>query len=466
MDDSSQIGLIPMTKPKSVPQRVAIIGAGIAGLTAAHRLTTKGHSVRLFEATNRIGGAIRTEISDGWLVEGGPNSLLLNHPNAEYLIHELNLESELQESNPTARKRYIVRGGKPIAVPLSPFALLGSPLFSIGAKLRILAEMRQRPLTRRSDLTIEEFTRFHFGQEVVTYALNPFVAGVYAGNPSRLSARFAFPNIWEMEKMDGSLLRSQAKTAKANGGRPSARIVSFRRGLQTLPDTLAARLAAGILETGARVETLLPGPPWNVVWSNGLATRTEAFDYVLATIPGHALAKLRFGALGERPLASLDAIEHPPVSSLFLGYRRDQVAHPLDGFGLLVPEIEKRRILGVLFSSTLFPQRAPENHVALTVLVGGTRSPEIARLDSGQLLDLITPNLQTLLGVRGQPVFQHHTYWPQAIPQYNLGYDRYFEVMEEVERRNARLFFGGQVKDGISLPSCIKAGERLAGYVN
>lgn len=455
-----------MTKPKSAPRRVAIIGGGITGLTAAHRLTLQGHAVRLFEAANRIGGAIRTETSGGWLVEGGPNSLLLNHPCAEHLISELDLESELQETNPDARKRYIVRRGKPIAVPLSPLELLGSRLFSVGAKLRILAEMRQRPITRRVDLTIEEFTRFHFGQEVVTYALNPFVAGVYAGDPRRLSARFAFPNIWEMEKMDGSLLRSQAKTAKANAGRPSARIVSFRRGLQTLPETLAARLPAGTLETQARVETLLPGPPWKVVWSNGLATRTEPFDYVLATVPGYALAKLRFGSLGERPLASLAAIEHPPVSSLFLGYRRDQVAHPLDGFGLLVPEIERRTILGVLFSSTLFPQRAPENHVALTVLIGGTRSPEIARLDADQLLGLITPDLQALLGVRGKPVFQHHTYWPQAIPQYNLGYDRYFEAIEEVERRNDRLFIGGQVRDGISLPSCIKAGERLAGYIN
>lgn len=452
--------------PPSGPRRIAIIGAGITGLTAAHRLTQKGHTVRLFEGSNRIGGVIRTDMTGGWLVEGGPNSLLLNEPMVDYVLNELGLESELLETNPQARKRYIVRGGKPLPVPLSPLALLGSRLFTVGAKARILGEMFQRPRTRNSDLTIEEFTRVHFGREVVKYALNPFVAGIYAGNPGRLSARFAFPNIWEMEKMNGSLLRSQMMTTKANGGRPSARIVSFPQGLQTLPNAFAARLPPGTLETRARVETLIPGPPWNVIWKNTETTRTESFDYVIAALPGPALSRLRFGSLGERPLAGLDAVEHAPISSLFLGYRRDQVAHPLDGFGMLVPEIEGRTILGILFSSSLFPQRAPENHVGVTVLVGGMRRPELARLATDQLLGLITPDLESLLGVRGEPVFQHHTFWPDAIPQYNVGYERYFELVEEVERRNNQLLIGGQIRDGISLPSCILAGERLARNVN
>jgi oxygen-dependent protoporphyrinogen oxidase len=448
--------------PSRTRRRIAVIGAGLTGLTAAHRLTAQGHAVRLFEATHRIGGAIRTEINGGWLIEGGPNSLMLSEPIVEHLLRELGLEPELQETNPAARRRYLVRHGRPRAIPLSPFALLGSRLFSVGAKLRILAEMLQRPRTRRHDVTIAEFTRFHFGQEVVTHALNPFVAGIYAGNPGRLSARFAFPTLWEMEKMDGSLLRSQMKTAKANAGRPSPRIVSFRRGLQTLPDALAARLLPETLETRARVETLLPGPPWKVVWSNGQTTQTERFDSVIAALPGPALARLRFGSLGERPLASLDAIDHPPVSSLFLGYRRDQVAHPLDGFGLLVPEVEQRSMLGVLFSSTLFPDRVPDQHVALTLLVGGTQAPEMARFATDQLLSLVAPDLQSLLGVRGDPVFHHHTFWPQAIPQFNVGYDRHFETIEQVERQNHRLLIGGQVRDGISLASCIMAGERLA----
>src|SRR5581483_256853 len=158
----------------------------------------------------------------------------------------------------------------------------------------------------------------------------------------------------------------------------------------------------------AHLEALVPGNPWSVVWNDGVTTHTEKFDAVVAALPAPALAQLRFGMLGERPLASLDTIEHPPVASLFLGYRRDQVAHPLDGFGVLTPEIEKRAALGILFSSSLFPHRAPAGFVALTVMVGGTRRPDLARLPAEKLLTVIEPDLRQLLGVQGAPVFQRH----------------------------------------------------------
>ena len=175
---------------------------------------------------------------------------------------------------------------------------------------------------------------------------------------------------------------------------------------------------------------------------------------------------MRFGALGERPLASLDSIEHPPVSSIFLGYRREQVAHPLDGFGVLMPEVERRSVLGVLFSSSLFSNRAPAGHIALTVIVGGTRQPEIARLPSDEILTRITPDLRQLLGVSGAPVFCRHTFWPRAIPQYNLGHETHLETIAAAERAHPGLFIGGQARDGISLPACVAAGEKLAARVS
>jgi oxygen-dependent protoporphyrinogen oxidase len=443
---------------------IAILGAGITGLTAAHRLARLGHRVRVFEATERVGGAIRTEQVDGWLIEAGPNSLLAGEPALAALLAELGLASESVSANSAARNRYIVRGGRPLAVPLSPPALLGSPLFSLGAKLRIAREFFASRRVRTIDLSLEELVRAHFGQEVVDYGLNPFVAGVYAGNPKKLSGRYAFPKLWMQEQTHGSLLRGQIAAAKARraAGAAPPEPFSFRRGLQTLPDALAARLPAGTLTLRARVETLIPGRPWNLIWTDGTATQTEKYDTIIAALPAPALAQLRFGTLGERPLASLDTIEHPPVASLFLGYRREQVAHALDGFGLLVPEVEQRSILGVLFSSTLFPGRAPNGHVALTVLVGGTRQPQLARLPAEKLLPIVERELAELLGVRGAPVFQHHTSWPRAIPQYNLGYEVHLETMVAAERAHAGLFIGGQARDGISLPACIAAGENLA----
>lgn len=444
---------------------VAVLGAGITGLTAAYRLSQRGHRVRLFDAATKVGGAIQTELVEGWLVERGPNTLLTGEPALSALIAELGLASEQVSANPNARNRYIVRRGVPMAAPLSPPGFIRSPLFSAGAKLKLLSEFLQRPRNRTTDVSLEEFARGHFGQEIVDYALNPFVTGIYAGDPKALSTRHAFPKLWQLEQQHGSLLRGQFALAKTRKDLSKPGIVSFRRGLHVLPDAVARRLPPGTLALGARVQALIPGPPWNVVWEAGGQTYTEPFDVVLAALPAPALAQLRFGPLGERPLASLDPIVHPPVTSLFLGYRRDQVKHPLDGFGMLVPAVEKRSILGVLFSSTLFEGRAPAGHVALTVLMGGTRQPEMARLSPGELLPASETDLQQLLGISGQPVFQRHTFWPRAIPQYNLGYGQHLETMAAVERAHAGFFLGGQARDGIALPACIAAGERLASCV-
>lgn len=456
-----------MSAPTSSPPKsIAVLGAGATGLTAAYRLAQKGHRVRVFEASDRVGGAVRTEIVDGWLIEGGPNSMLAGDPAVAALIDELGLSGQRVAANPSAKNRYIVRKGKPVAAPTSPPAFLGSSLFSLGAKFRLFGEMMFKPRVRVADVSLGDFVRDHFGRELVDYGLNPFVGGVYAGDPRKLSARHSFPKLWEIEQKHGSIIRGQiaeAKARKASGKpKPAGGIFSFTQGLQAIPDALAARLPAGALSRNARIEALVPGERWSVVWADGGATQNETFDHVVAALPAPALAQLRLGTLGERPLASLDTIEHPPVSSLFLGYRRDQVAHPLDGFGVLVPEIEQRSVLGVLFSSSLFPGRAPDGHVALTVMVGGTRNPDLARQPAAKILAGVERDLRELLGVRGDPIFQRHSYWPRAIPQYNLGYERHLEAMNAAERTHRGLFLGGQARDGIALPACIAAGEKLA----
>jgi oxygen-dependent protoporphyrinogen oxidase len=443
---------------------IAILGAGITGLTAAHRLSQRGHRVRVYEQSGRVGGAIRTENTGGWLIEAGPNTLLTGEPAVTALIRELGLDDQVVTASPGASHRYIVRRGRALALPLTPPALLASPLFSLEAKVRILVELLSGRRVRTADLSLEDFIRSHFGQEIVDYALNPFVSGVYAGNPQKLSARHAFPKLWQLEQLHGSLLRGQLAAAKARRARHEAApaVSSFAHGLQTLVHALASRLPAGTLTLGSRLDGLIPGARWNVIWNDGETARTESFDAVIAALPAPALAALRLGPLGERPLAGLDSIEHPPVASLFLGFRRDQVAHPLDGFGLLAPAVEQRAALGVLFSSSLFPGRAPGGHVALTVMAGGTRRPELAALPPDRLLAAVRGDLGELLGVTGEPVFQRHAFWPKAIPQYNLGYERHLESMAACERTYPGLLIGGQARTGIAVPACIAAGEMLA----
>lgn len=451
----------------SQPTTVAVIGAGITGLTAAFRLHQRGLKVKVFERSARAGGAIRTLREGGWLAEAGPSSLMFGAPELKQLVQDLGLEPRMLTANPAAKKRFIVCGGKFVPVPMSPVSFLSTPLFGARTKLSIFTELLTRPRVRTTDLSLAELVRSHFTQTLVDYAVDPLIAGIYAGDPEKLSVKHAFPSLWEAERSHGSLIRGMFAGAKAKKARGEASgpapLVSFDGGLQTLPETIVAALPADAVMLNTAVETIIPGQPHRIVWKDAAGLHQSGeFDLVVLALPAPALAQLTFGTLGERPLASLDAIQHPPVSSLFLGYRREQVAHPLDGFGGLAPGIERRDVLGILFSSTLFPGRAPEGHVGLTVFVGGMRQPEHARLATPQLLERIGRDLRELVGASGEPVFVKHSFWPKAIPQYQLGYESHLETMTRLEQAHAGLFLGGQVRDGISVPDCVKAGCRLA----
>lgn len=449
----------------AAPRTIAIIGGGITGLTAALRARRAGIRVTVFEQGNQPGGCIVSRRRRDWLVEGGPNSLQFG-PDVGKLADDVGLGSAVITAAPASQNRFIVRDGRIQPLPSSPLSLLTTSLFSFRARFGIFAEMRLRRLDRPRDVSLSEFVRAHFGQEMVDYALNPFVGGVYAGDPDQLSAKHSFPTLWRIEREHGSLLRGMGAEAKAKRkrGEPrgAPRIVSFAEGLQTLPQAIAAALPEGSIEYGATVSNVIPGREWKVVWSRNGTVDMKSFDAVVLAIPASALAALCFGENDERPLSPLEEQPHPPVASLFLGYRRENVRHPLDGFGALVPARENLSILGVLFSSSLFPGRAPEGRVGLTVFAGGMRQPDIARLSAEDLLKRVAPDLRHLLGVEGEPEFVHHTFWPRAIPQYNLGHERFLEAITRCEAAYPGLFIGGNCRDGISLPDCIRSGNRLA----
>jgi oxygen-dependent protoporphyrinogen oxidase len=241
---------------------IAVLGAGATGLAAAYRLTQLGHRVRVFEQSNRIGGAVKTESSDGWLVEAGPNSLMSGEPALASLIDELGLTKQRITASSSAKNRYIVRRGELVRVPLSPRELLGSALLSIGGKIQVLSELLTRPRVRTGDVSIAEFGRSHFGSEFVEYGIDPFVSGIYAGNPSRLSARYGFRKLWALEQKHGSLLRAQQSIAHERKSRsePKATIFSFQQGLQTLTNALATGVPRGAITLNASLDSLLPGP--------------------------------------------------------------------------------------------------------------------------------------------------------------------------------------------------------------
>jgi oxygen-dependent protoporphyrinogen oxidase len=451
--------------------KVAVLGGGVTGLTAAWKLQQAGHDVRVLESSARVGGSVLTETAQGWLVEGGPNALQ-ESPEVGSLLVELGLGSQRVVAAPDARNRYIVRKGELVALPTPSdvAALVSTPLLSFGSKLKVTAEMTRSPRERTEDVSVADLVRDHFGSEILERFVQPLIGGIYAGDAERLSAQYAFPKIWDAEKTSGSLVRAGLEASKKRKtlGLPPSALISFKGGLQALTDALAARLGPKSVQLGADVQAIAPGPggKWRVTWEEEKKEGTGQFDCVVAALPAWALAGLRIGAAGKRPLSGLADVEHPPVASVFLGFRRDDVGHPLDGFGALVPMSEGRSFLGVIFSSSLFPGHAPKGHVALTAFAGGALQPEIALLPKKELIARVLGDLQELLGVDAKPAFARHTLWKRAIPQYNLGYGRHLEAFAECERDHPGLFIGGNSRNGISLPDCILSGAALAKRVS
>lgn len=450
--------------------RVIVCGAGLTGLTTAWHLHRAGAQVTMLDAAGDIGGVIGSTRRDGYLVEHGPNSCLLTGELAQ-LIDALGITSALRPAAPQAQRRYIVRNGRPIEVPSSPRAFLTSPLFGTVAKLRMLAEPFVARRMSTGDESVAAFVRRRLGVEPLTYAVDPFVSGVYAGDPERLSIAHAFPRLAAMERDHGSLLRGaiamgrQGRVARAQSGSATARatMVSFADGMVTLPAAIADAIGREQVQCRTRVMAIdaHDGGAAVTIQRDGIVSTLHA-DIVISTLPLHAFATIDLPPAVRPFAARLHALPYPAVTSVALGYRRSDVAHALDGFGMLVPSIERRTTMGVLFSSTLFAGRAPADHVLLTCFVGGVRRPELGRADTDALRALVEPELAALLGARGAPVFVHRVTWPRAIPQYDMGHDTTVQAAASIEQAMPSLLIDGQFRRGVSVGDCVAAGALIA----
>jgi protoporphyrinogen/coproporphyrinogen III oxidase len=447
-------------------KKVAIVGAGITGLVAAWKLQKFGVEVELFERKAEPGGAIKTVKQDEWQVEYGPNTLLLKDRLVAEFITELGLNGEKQVANPQAEKRFIVKDGALEPLPSSLKSAIKTPLFSLTGKFRILAE----PFISKSsdrDQTVADFVERRLGSDVLDYAINPFVAGIYANRPEYLSLRHAFPFMDDLEQEYGSLIWGTFAGAKKRkeSGRIDRELISFERGMQQLPRTIADQIHH--LYLNHEIQSVSKqDEQWTVHSSLG---QFGPFDHVILNTPLYKLNKHLIPVSSEK-LNVLNKVKYPPLSVMLLGFKKDDIEHELDGFGFLVPEKENRKILGALFSSTLFDGRAPENCHLVTVFIGGGRQPKLAVQESEKLLETVLEELKDLIGLNGTPEFKDHIYWPQSIPGYHVGYDEILDTIREIEENNEGLILAGNFKNGISVPDCIKNGlklaDQLAGSVN
>ena len=449
---------------------VAIIGAGITGLTTAFYIKRSGVPVTLYEASDRVGGAIQSIRAEGYMAEFGPNTILETSPKVTQLVIDAGLASRRMDPDPKASARYVVRYNRPIEMPGSPLGFFTTQLFTARAKLAVLREPFVPPRRDGKEESVAEFVVRRLGQEFLDHAIDALVGGVYAGDPYKLSVPHAFPKLGQLEARYGSLIKGQifgARERKRRGeiAKDRAPKFSFDTGLQALPDTLRERLGEAVRLNTTVTRLTQTSEGWTLdVRERGQQSRAEHSAVIYAGTAFN-LADMEVQTSMPLRLSTFAEIRYPPVASVVLGFRREDVAHPCNGFGMLIPRVEGFKILGTIFSSSLFPNRAPAGHLTLTSYVGGERYPDLASLPHEKLFALTCEDLRVLLGVRGKPTFQHCVFYPRAIPQYNVGYGRYREQMTDIEGKAPGLFFAGHYRDGISLSDTIVSACKVADRV-
>lgn len=435
-------------------KKVCVIGGGISGLVAAFLLKNKGFDVTLFEKSQRVGGNIQTVKMDDFTIEYAPNSLLKS-PRLVDLIKTLDLESEVLAANPTNKKRYVLQNGKLKSLPMTLAKMATDDFFSLKARLRLLKEPLIKSKSPDGESVAQFFER-RLGREIVEKAADPFIAGIYAGNPENLSVKAAFPRLYELERDYGSLLVGSLRSKAEQADKNFPRTFSFANGVQTLTDKLAEKLDESA-EVNAAITSIEKTA--NGKWLVKSGAGESVFDVLILSTSADAAANLieNFDiGLSEQ----LKKIYYPPVAMVFFGIRRETIGRDLDGFGFLVPSSERRRILGTIWNSAVFGNRAPENYHLTTTFVGGARNQEIYEKSDEEIFETVYDELKSVLNLRAKPEFMHLKRWRKAIPQYNLSYETIENGIQTFENKNSGIKFCSNFYRGISVGDCVKNAYR------
>lgn len=463
-------------------ERVVVIGAGLTGLAAAHRLVTHAASSRspvevvVLDAKERIGGAIWTKQVDGFTLEGGADSFITNKPWARDLCLELGLKDQIIHTDDRNRRSFVVRNGKLLPVPdgftlMAPAKLgplLASPILSVRGKMRLLLDLVIPRKTEDSDESLASFVRRRLGREALDRLVQPLVGGIYTADPNELSLKATLPQFPLMEQTHGSLIlgaRRQARQAKAAeraaSGARYGLFASLRDGMGTLPSTLAAALPPRTIRLNSAVRRISRSGPnqlWRVELLDGPPIEANG---VILTTEAHASARLIDGF--DSDLAQgLRSIPYASSAIVTVGYRRNQISHPLNGFGAVIPSIEGRSILAMSFLSVKFPSRAPADSTLIRVFVGGATQPDLFTLDDEEMVALVSRELGSLLGVKGEPILVEVGRHPRAMPQYTLGHLNRVAAIERRASWYPRLVLAGNAFSGVGIPDCVRSGQDAA----
>jgi protoporphyrinogen/coproporphyrinogen III oxidase len=444
-------------------KNITILGAGISGLATAYWLNKEGYDIKILEAEKEVGGSMQSSQEEGFLFDYGPNSGLETTPLIRTLVDKVSLSNEMVYASESSNKRYILRNGELHQLPMNPSLLIKSKLFSTKGKLRLCAE----PFIGKSEdgyyQSMSEFVTRRLGKEFLDYAIDPFVSGVFAGDPNKLSVKSAFPKLYRLEEVYGGLIKGMVKGARerkkrAEQSKQNAKMFSFVSGMQTFPKAIAQKLEGKI-----EYECIVKGVErrvnnWKVIYEKDGQFKEIISDYVLSTVPSYVASKI-FSGIEENLSKHFDQIYYPPVMVLYLGFKKESIGRPLDGFGYLIPSKEKQTYLGAIWSSSIFPKRCADVNASFTLFVGGARSPHLFEIDENKLIDQVLIEFKRTMKIEDDPIIQRNRLWQKAIPQYNLGYIEHENYFNKFERDNPGLFLGGNYRGGISVGDCVKNSE-------
>jgi oxygen-dependent protoporphyrinogen oxidase len=448
--------------PASTYFPAVVIGGGISGLSCAYRLRQSGIRVCVLDSASRPGGMIETVDRDGFRFECGPQSFL-STPALLELVDELGLGTELLHADERA-PRYILLRGQLVPAPLAAPSLLTTPLLNFRTKWRILTEICRRTSPPPSDESIAAFVRRKFGDELLERLVAPFVSGIYAGDPDKLSLRAAFPKLHEYETRFGSVLRGAMKTRPPKGT-PKSALCTFRAGMATLPLLLADKLADSYCSSstvvGLRRTETGESPSFAINIVQGTQISTLSTGAIIIATPTKPAAEILRG-ISDQFATILGGIEYAPVAIISAGYRREQIQHQGNGFGFLVPRSEGLHVLGTVWNSSLFPVSAPDGMALFTSFAGGATDPQFCARSQKEIAETVCAEVENILGISGPPATLFARRYERALPQYNIGHSETISALNKLAETVPGLFFAGNYLSGPSIGACVEQAEQTA----
>ncbi|MDX1808645.1 MAG: protoporphyrinogen oxidase [Sulfurospirillaceae bacterium] len=435
--------------------KIAIVGGGISGLATAFYIKRQNPQIEIsiFEKEEKLGGKMMTKDVDGFLFEEGSNGFLSNKPSTLELVKESGCEELLMRSSDNARIRFIYKNML-CRLPESPGAFLKTPLLSIFGKLRVAAEILIPAKKDNSDETLQDFGYRRVGKEMTDTFLDAMVAGIFASKPDKISVRSAFPAVVKLEQEYGGLFRGMLAKKKKEAG-PGGVLMSFVGGVSTFIDKLAGSQDIQIF-TGIKVETIEKNEIKYLLQING---EKKEFDKVILSTPAYNSANLIKG-IDQELSNMLKDIEYSPISVVGLGY--NEMKHDLNGFGLLTTSSSKKEVLGVLWDSSIFSDRAPRGKKSLRVMIGGQRNPKLALTSDKELAKIALKGVEETMGVSDTPDVVYVKRWVKGIPNYRLGHlDRMDILFDRLKQHNG-LYLSSNAYFGVGLNDCVANSKKVA----